>query len=115
MNNRILKIMLGTGLSFIGIFIALLTMPTMMFFLLLIIGIVLIVISLCIILTGFPKVLFVMGTGLGIFGLFLAYFGDPDYEYMAEILIGFGILVGCVGIFAGYSTIKDVTECDKDI
>lgn len=113
--NRTLKIMLGTGLSFIGIFIALLTIPTMMFFPLLIVGVVLMVISLLIILTGFPKILFVVGTGLGILGLILAYFGDPDYEYMAGILIGLGILVGCIGIFAGYPTIKDVTEWDKDI
>lgn len=101
--------MLGTGLGFIGIFIALGTIPTTIFFPLLIVGVVLIVISLWIILTGLPKVLFVVGTGLGIFGLILVYFGDPDHKCMAGILIGFGILVGCIGILAGYSAVKDVT------
>jgi hypothetical protein len=113
--NRTLKIMLGIGCILIGILAGAGSGPALIFFPLLIIGVVLIVSSIWIILTGLPKALFVAGTLIGIIGLIIAYFGDSELECTGGIIIGLGILIGIIAIIAGYSDIEDVTGWDRDL
>lgn len=115
MKNRTLKIMLGAGIILLFIVAGASGGPAIIFFPLLIVGVVLVVVSLWIILTGLPKALFVLGTILGIIGLLVAYFGGREFQCTGMIIIGFGLLIGCIGILSGYTDIEDVTGWDRDL
>jgi hypothetical protein len=74
-----------------------------------------VVVSLWIILTGFPKVILLIGAIIGVIGFTLGFFWGKEYECTTIIIMGLGVLIGCIAILVGYSDIEDVTGWDRDL
>jgi hypothetical protein len=67
------------------------------------------------ILTGFPRIFFLVGTIIGVIGISLGFVGGNEYECTSIIIIGLGVFIGCIAILVGYSDIEDVTGWDRDL